>query len=463
MNISVERLPDCKARLSVEIPASQVNVERDRLVSAYSQQARIPGFRPGKAPKSAVEKRYAKQINEELSERLVSQAVHQAGSDEQLEILGVAKVESQLFGPDGSFAWAAEVVTSPEFQLPGYDSIPVEVPRNEISDEQVDGVLERMRQNQSEFNDIENRPLEAGDIGVVAWKASLDGVPLAEAIEAEVPQLAESEEYWVKLPTEGEEDNFLPGFAGNLLGQSIGDRKEIEITLPDEFQPEELQGKTVVFDTSVKGVKEQQLPEIDDEFAAKVGEGKNLEELRVDIRGGLESEGERMRENMITNQILAHLGEKLEFELPEHLVFNETQRQVNDMVYESYQRGADQNLIEEHQGEILENAQTRAKMNLKTTFILEKIAEAEEIRATDEELSRQIAMMAAQSGRPVKKVLQELKKNNGVPSARHDIMIGKVLEFLRSKVEITEVDPEEAAAKAAAQSAPAEDAADDEV
>lgn len=450
MNISVERLPDCKARLSVEIPASKVNSERDQLVAAYAQQARIPGFRPGKAPKSAVEKRYSKEINGELSERLVSQAVHQAGSDENLEILGVSQVESELFGPDGSFAWAAEVVISPEFQLPDYSSIPVEVPRNEISDEQVDGVLERMRQNQAEFNEVSDRALQTGDIAVVSWTATLDGTPLGEAIEADVPQLAESEEYWVKLPAEGEDNNFLPGFAETLAGLSTGDQKDVEITLPDEFQPEELQGKTVVFATTVKEIKEQVLPEIDEEFAAKVGEGKSLEEVKSDIRQGLEAEGERMRENMITNQILAHLGERLEFELPEHLVFNETQRQVNDMVYESYQRGADQNLIEEHQSEILESAQTRAKMNLKTTFILEKIAEAETISATDEELSRHIAMSAAQSGRPVKKVLQELKKNNGLPSARHDIMIGKVLEFLRSKVELTEVDPQEAGAEAAA-------------
>ncbi|MCB1229074.1 MAG: trigger factor [Verrucomicrobiae bacterium] len=450
MTISVERLPECKALLSVEIPSSEVSIERDRIVAAYAAQAKIPGFRPGKAPKSAVEKRYGKQINEEVSERLVSQACQKANTDEKVEILGISKVESELFGPDGSFAWAAEVVTAPEFVLPDYATIPVEVPKNEIADEQINGVLERMQQNHSEFNDVTDRALQAGDIAVIGWTATLDGQPLNDATEADVPQLAESEEYWVKLPAEGEEDNFLPGFAEQLLGLSIDESKDIAVTLSDEFQPEELRGKEVVFATTVKGVKEQQMPPIDDELAAKISEGKTLDELKEDIREGLKGEGERMRQNLITNQILAHLGQKLEFELPQHLVFNETQRQVNDMVYESYQRGADQSLIEEHQGEILENAQARAKVNLKTTFILEKIAEAENITVNDQELSRQIAMMAAQSQRPVKKVMRELRDRNAFGNVRHDIMIGKVLEFLRSKVELTEVDPDTAAATAAA-------------
>lgn len=460
MTISVEKLPECKARVSVEIPPSEVSTERDRIVAAYAAQARIPGFRPGKAPKSAVEKRYGKQINEEASERLVSQAVQKASTDEKIEIIGISKVESELFGPDGSFAWAAEVVIAPEFQLPDYEKIPVEVPRNEVSDEQIEDVLKRMQQNQAEFVEVEGRAVAKGDVAVIGWKASLDGQPLNDAIEEDVAQLAESEEYWVKLPAEGEDDNFLPGFAEQLEGLSIDEQKDITVTLPDEFQPESLQGKEVVFATTLKGIKEQQLPEIDDELAAKVSEGKTLEEVREDIREGLKGESERMRQNLITNQILAHVGQKLEFELPEHLVFNETQRQVNDMVNESYQRGADQSLIEEHQSEILENAQARAKVNLKTTFILEKIAEAESISATDEELSRQIAMMAAQSRRPVKKVMRELRDRKAIGNLRHDIMIGKVIEFLREKVELTEVDPETFNAQAAAASAADEDSSE---
>jgi len=196
----------------------------------------------------------------------------------------------------------------------------------------------------------------------------------------------------------------------------------------------------VVFAVTVAAVKARELPPLDDDLAAKVSEGKTLDEVREQIRAGLLAEHERMRANLVTNQVLAHLGERLEFELPEHLLFNETQRQVNDMVYESYQRGADENLIREHQGEIMESAQTRAKMNLKTTFILEKIAEAEGITATDEEVSRQAIMIASQSGKPIKKVLRDIQEKNGLVRIRHDVTMSKTLNFLRSKAVITEVD-----------------------
>lgn len=440
MTISVEKRPDCKARLSAEIPASEVTRERDQIVSLYARQAKLPGFRPGKAPRSAVEKRFGKEIEDELTERLVSRVFRQAQSEEKLEVLGVAAVESRIFGPDGSFAWAAEVVISPEFAIPDYGQIEVEVPRIGVDDEQVDRVLERMRQNYAELSDSDG-PLEPGRIAVLAWKATTGGQPLAEAVDAEVGALAESEEYWVVIPVEGEEDRFLPGFTGQIIGLKAGESREVAVTLPDSFEPEALRGKEVVFAVTVKEVKERIMPPLDDALAGKISEGKSLEEVREQIRDGLMQEHERMRTNLLTNQILAHLSGKLEFELPQHLLFNETQRQVNDMVYESYQRGADENLIREHQGEILENAQTRARLNLKTTFILEKIAEAEGISASDEEVSRQVVMMAAQSGKPFKKVVRQIRENNGFARIRHDVTMAKVLEFLRSRVKITEVDP----------------------
>ncbi|MBL9154568.1 MAG: trigger factor [Verrucomicrobiales bacterium] len=440
MTISVEKLPDCKAKLSVEIPSGEVNPERDKIVSLYARQAKIPGFRPGKAPRSAVEKRYPQEIEGELRDRLVSQVIRRAGSDEKLEILGVAQMEHAIFGPDGSFALSVTVVTAPEFSIPDYSTIPVEVPRIGVEDAQVDAVLERMRQNFSELADIEG-PLKRGDIAVLAWKTTLEGQPLAEAVEEDLRALAESEEYWMAIPEEGSDGHFLPGFADQLIGLSKGDSRDINITLGEDFEPESLRGKELVFAVTVKETKERKLAPLDDTLANRVSEGKTLEEVREQIRAGLMAEHERMRANLVTNQVLAHLGERLEFELPQHLLFNETQRQVNDMVYESYQRGATEDLIREHQGEILENAQSRAKINLKTTFILEKIAEAEGIAATDEEVSRQIVMLSMQSQKPVKKVMRQLRENNGFARIRHDVTISKTLDFLRSKAVITEVDP----------------------
>lgn len=439
MTISVEKLPDCKAKISVEIPPSVVTQERDRIVASFAAQAKIPGFRPGKAPKSAVEKRYQKEILDELGGRLVSRACAQAGKDEKLDILGIAEEEARTFGPDGGFAWAAQVVVGPEIVLSGYDAIPVEVPRVSVEEAQVDSVIEQLRQNHAEIGDKAGE-LAQGDIAVLAWTATVDGLPMNEAAGEDMGQLAEASEYWVVIPKEGEEERFIPGFAPQLIGLAVGAEKTVTVTLPENFQIEALKGKDAAFAVTVKEVKERRLPPADDALAAKASEGKTMEELRETIRVGLTAEHDRMRANLVTNQILAYLNEKLEFELPQHLLFNETQRQVNDMVYESYQRGANEELIREHQNEILESAQVRAKMNLKTTFILEKIAEAEGIRATDDEVSRRVMMIAANSGKPIKKALKQIQENNGINRIRHDAMIAKVLEFLRGKAVVTEVD-----------------------
>jgi trigger factor len=449
MTISVEKLPECKAKLSVEIPPSVVTQERDRIVASFAAQAKIPGFRPGKAPKSAVEKRYQKEILEELGGRLVSRACAQADKEEKLEILGIAEEEARTFGPDGSFAWAAQVVVAPEIKLSGYDAIPVEVPRVSVDEAQVDRVIEQLQQKHAEIGD-KTGELAAGDIAVLAWTATVDELPMNDAAGEDMGQLAETKEYWVVIPKDGEEERFIPGFAPQLIGLAAGAEKTVTVTLPEHFQIEGLKGKEAVFAVTVKEAKERQLPPADDALAAKASEGKTMEELRETIRVGLTAEHDRMRANLVTNQILAFLNEKLEFELPQHLLFNETQRQVNDMVYESYQRGANEELIREHQNEILESAQVRARMNLKTTFILEKIAEAEGIRATDEEVSRRLMMIAANSGKPIKKVMKQIQENNGINRIRHDAAIAKVLDFLRGKAVVTEVDaPAEPVAAAA--------------
>ena len=441
MTIAAEKLSDCKVKLDIEIPASLVNDERARIVAAFTRQAKIPGYRPGKTPAAVIEKRFRKEIDAELRDRLINDACAEAGKQENLEILGLAKVENELFNPDGAFSLTAEVVTSPDFALPEYKGIEVKVPPIQVTDEKIDDVLKRMQQNFSSLKDIEDRPLQSGDIAVIAWTATLDGQPLNEAVEPEVGHLANSEQYWVKLPAEDEEDNFLPGFAGQLAGLSPEDARDVTVTLPEDFQPEELQKKEVVFAVKVLGIKVQELPEIDDDLARQIRPESNLADLREEIRVGLEQEQRNSRSENMTNQILRALGEDLEFELPQHLLFSETQRQVNGIVQDSYRRGADESLLKEHQEEIVQNAQARAAINVKTTFILEEIAKNEKITVSDEELSRQVAAIAAQSGKPFNKVVNHLKKNNGFAGIRHDLMITKVLAFLRENATVTEVEP----------------------
>jgi len=442
MNITVERLPECKARLSAEIPAETVQNTRKQIVSAYSQQARVPGFRPGKVPDSVIEKRFGSAIEDELKDRLSRSAYQEAQQKEDLSILGIAQVEREQFDGDGSYLLAVEVVTEPEVEIADYKEIPVEIQKMEITDEMVEGYLENMGKQQAVPNDVD-RPAGPGDLVVVDYSGTLEGESLLDQLEEQAGPLAKGEGHWVDVPEEGGEPReFIPGLAEQVLGMSKGESKTFDATYDEEFPVEAVAGKTVTYEMTATQVKERELPEINEDFAKAIG-AESLDALRDNVRQQFQQQQERVRTQTIDNQILSHLNEEMTFDLPQHIVFNETQRQVNEMVSRGYEQGMSEEDIAKSQEDLLKNAETQAKNNVKTMFILGEIAEKEGIIVSEEEVSQRIMMMAMQQQRPPKKVARELRDNNAFGELRQDIVISKTIEFLRENAVVTEVDPPE--------------------
>ncbi len=434
MNITLEKQPDCKVGAHIEIPADVVNSERSKIVATFSAQAKIPGYRPGKIPTKIIESRFAKGIEEELRDRLVRSGCTAAVEKEEGDVLAIDKVADTTFNPDQTFTFTVELITAPEFSLPEYKNIPVEVPSAAVTEQEIDATMENLRERYAEFIEVE-RPLGEGDFAVISYAAKLDGKPLAE-MEFEVGALAENQEFWLKI----DDSSFLPGFTPQLIGLKPGDKKEVAVVLAEDFAFEDLRGKELVYDVEIKTVQEQKLPELDDELAGKIEAGKSLADIRSLIEENLKSEKENRRQEEMSGQILKYLGEDLNFDLPEHLVRGETQRMVNSMVQQGQESGMDNDAIMQHQEQILDNAAVNAKSNVKTTFILEQIAKEEDIEASDEDIRQQVAMMAAQSGRPVKKIIRELRDSNGFDEIRNRITIGRTLEFLKANASVTEVE-----------------------
>lgn len=439
MNISVERLPECKARLSAEIPAETVQQTRKAIVGAYSAQAKVPGFRPGKIPASVIEKRFATPIEEELKERLSRSAYQEANTKENLAILGVTEIEREQFEADGSFMLAVEVVTEPEVEIKDYSEIPVEVVKSEVTDEMVDGYLTNMRKQQAAPADVD-RAAGAGDLVVVNYTGQIDGAEFESELEDHAGPLAKGNDHWVDVPEEGEDAReFISGLAEGVIGMSAGEKKTIESEYADDFPVEFVAGKTVTYEVEVTQVKERELPPLTDDFAKAIG-AESLDALKENIRGQFEQQQEQMRTQMIDNQILGYLNEEVEIELPEHIVFNETQRQVNAMVSRSYEQGLSEDEIEKNQEDLVKSAGEQAKNNVKTMFILDEIAKKEGFTVTDDEVSQRLMMIAMQQQRPPKKVAREFRDNNKFGELRQDVLISKTIEFLRGNAKITEVD-----------------------
>ncbi|MCP4849873.1 MAG: trigger factor [Verrucomicrobiaceae bacterium] len=440
MIINVEKLPECKALLRIEVAEKDAKRERKEIVGLYAAQAKIPGFRPGKTPSSIIEKRFKLGIESELEERTVKKAVQKATETEKLDIIRVIEVRDQNHNPDGTYTATIELVTAPEFSLPEYKDIEVQVPSTEITAEQLTEALDQIRERFAEYTDIEDRTAAMNDFAVIDYKGSINGKTVGEVLPSAPATLAQNSGFWLRMA----EDSFLPGFCADLVGVKTEDTRDITVTIPDDYPAEELRGHTINYAVEVNGLKEQVLPELNDEFANKVESGKSLEQLKEALRSQMEQQREGYRKEIITNQVLDKINSNLDFDLPKEIVMRETQSRVNDIVNSNSERGIPEEEIVENQQQIIQTAGEQANLSVKTSFILEQIADAEDIKVSREELLGRVAEIAARNKTPVKKLTKQLEKQNGFGRIYNGLRIQKTLDFLRDSASITEVDPEDA-------------------
>lgn len=435
MNITVEKQPNCIATLRVEVPSATVSSERAKIVSGYVSQARIPGFRPGKAPKNVIEKRFQTAITEELDERLVRQAYDEALRQEALKVLNFGIPQNLNHNADGSLSFQATLTLAPDVALPQYKGIPVKAPSGEVSDEEVDTQLEGLRERFADYSDIEGRAAAMGDLAVIDFKSSLDGQPLEEALGKSAGYLGGREGFWLKL----DDASFLPGFAAQVEGVNIGDSKDITLTIPEDFPLSDIRGKDVVFHVTLKGLKTAVLPELDDEFAAKVTGGRTLEELKGLAKQQIETEKRRQIDDYKVNQIVEHFNSLVEFELPEDLLRHETQGQADALVQRGMKSGMTEEELVAQQGEIFATAGEQARTNLKTNFILQEIARTEGITVSDQELVNHLVMIANSRKQSPKKFIKDLQKGGRIPGIRNSMLVGKAIDFVLEHATVEEI------------------------
>lgn len=434
MNIVVEKQPKCLATLRVEIPADKVAGERAKIVAGYTSQAKLPGFRPGKAPQKVVEKRFQKEIGEELESHLFNKSFDEALRKEDLKVLDFGVPSNVTHTVDGGFSFESTIVLAPEFSLPEYKGITVKVPSAEISDEAVEKEVNELRQRFANFEAIEGRAAQSGDFAVIDFTTTLDGKSIEEVIGKSAGFLGGREGFWVKV----DEASFLPGFAKQLEGLEVGGVREITLTLPEDFPLSDVRGKEVVFNVTLKELKQSILPEFDQEFANKLLPGKTPDEIRATIREHLAEQRKSQIEEIKVDQIVKHFDTAVEFEIPEALLERETQGQASQLIQRAAQSGLTQEDLVAQQSEILETAGTQAKTNLKTNFILQEIARAENISVSDQELLQRLAGVAQQRKTPLKKLIKEVQRNGQLQGLRNSMLVGKAIDFLVEQAKVEE-------------------------
>ena len=434
MEVTITDLSPCKKQLRIEIDAETVNAKFDAVAKDFRRHAHLPGFRPGKAPLANVMRSYGDKIGEEAKRTLMSDSYAKALKENELRPVIMPEVEELQFGHGKPFQYLATLEVTPAFEMPEYIGIEVEKERRSVNDADIAKALDTLREQRVSYADMD-RPAVEEDFIVVNFTGTIDDKPITDLIKV-ARGLTEQKNFWLHKT----QNPLIPGTVEALIGSSKGDKKTVTVTIPDDFVYEEIVGKEAKYEIEVVQVKEKSLPELDDKFAKGFG-AESMDKLREGVENDLKNELEYSKKKSIRNQCVDKLLGAVNCDLPETIVNEATRAAVHNIVQQNHQRGVGKEIIEENKDKIYANAKTDAVVRVKANYILSKIAEKEGIKVTDQELSRQVAAMAAQQKIKPQKLAQQLKDNGTLYQVQEEIMNAKVIDLLEEKAKVTEIDP----------------------
>ncbi|MBW7897013.1 MAG: trigger factor [Opitutaceae bacterium] len=438
MNVQLNSISDTRKSLVVSLDKSEVEAEHQAVVGEFSKLARLPGFRPGKAPAAMVVKRFGKEIADEFKQKVVAKAYREAMDQHKLDVLNIVKVEEGTIEAGLSAAVTVTVDVRPEFQLPEYNGLKTEVAPTDASDEEVDRVIEAMRSDRAEFK-VTERAAAKGDYVKLSYAGKVDG----QAVSALVPDkqiYGEVPQTWEEV--EGEHEGVIPGLGKHLAGLKTGDKKDIEIAFPAEFAAAPaLAGKQAVYAVEVQEIRERVLPPLDETFF-KANQADDLDGLKTSVRNNLKMQKEYQNRSEQRRQVSDALLEKVDFAAPESLVESETQGVLRQFIEENMRRGVPQEQFEKDKQELVENARKAASRRVKLQLILAKIAEAEKIQVGEQDINNFIYREAMRTNEKPDKLVKELSKNrDALRSVQQSIIFDKAVDFLVSKATVTTQQP----------------------
>ena len=438
MNIELKDISETRKTLVVSLDKGEVESEYRTVVGEIAKVARLPGFRPGKAPAELIAKRFGKEVQEELKSKAVGKAYRGGLEKTKLEVVSVVQVEEGKIEPGLSAAITFTLDVHPQFELPDYLGLPSQVQPVEATDAEIDAVIESLRQERADFR-VAERPAKKGDYVKLAYTGTIEGKPIAEQVPehqvyGKVPQT------WEEV--EGEPEGLIPGLGRQLTGLKAGDKKDITITFPVEFAAvPQLAGKLATYAIEVQEVRERVLPALDEAFF-KAQQVETLTALKEQVRQNLKLRKEYENRRAQRQQVSEALAAKIEFPLPESLIATETQDVLRRFMEDNLRRGVPEAEFEKNKQELYESARRAAAGRVKVQLLLEKIAEKEKIQAGERDLDNAIMREAVRTNQRPEKLARELAQNRErLRLLQQGIVYDKALDFLVSKATVTTAAP----------------------
>ena len=421
MSLQVENLEKNMAKLTIEVPASEFE---KALQSAYNKQKKsisVPGFRKGKVPRQMVEKMYGPEIfYEDAANELIPTAYEEELKNCDLEIVSRPTVDIVQIKKGENFIFTAEVAVKPEVTLGEYKGMEVDKTSTRVTQKEVEAKIKEEAEKNARTVTVEGRPVQDGDEVILDFEGFVDG----EAFEG-----GKGENYPLTIGS----GSFIPGFEEQLVGTEAEKEVEVKVTFPEEYHAEELKGKEAVFKCTVHEIKEKQIPEIDDEFAAEVSEFDTLDEYKADVKAKIkeqkENEGKQKKEDQAVEKAVANAT----MEIPEAMIDEQVRQMVNEFAQNMQYQGISFEQYCQITGMTLEKIQEetrpQAVKRIETRLVLEAIAKAENIEVTEERLDEEIKKMAESYNMEADK-LKELMGAEEKKQMMEDIAVQDAVTFL---------------------------------
>ena len=421
MSLQVENLEKNMAKLTIEVPASEFE---KALQSAYNKQKKsisVPGFRKGKVPRQMVEKMYGPEIfYEDAANELIPTAYEEELKNCDLEIVSRPTVDIVQIKKGENFIFTAEVAVKPEVTLGEYKGMEVDKTSTRVTQKEVEAKIKEEAEKNARTVTVEGRPVQDGDEVILDFEGFVDG----EAFEG-----GKGENYPLTIGS----GSFIPGFEEQLVGAEAEKEVEVKVTFPEEYHAEELKGKDAVFKCTIHEIKEKQIPEIDDEFAAEVSEFDTLDEYKADVKAKIkeqkENEGKQKKEDQAVEKAVANAT----MEIPEAMIDEQVREMINDYARRMQSQGISLEQYMQFTGMTIEKLQEQsrpqAEKRIRTRLVLEAVVAAENIQVSDEAVDAEIAKMAETYKMEADKV-RSIMGEAGIAQMKEDMAVQEAVDFL---------------------------------
>jgi trigger factor len=417
-----EATATCRRELDLEIPAEEVSKAMERVAKDFAKIARVPGFRPGKAPVSLIRRRFADDIKGEVLQDLVPKKVGAAVSEQKLTPVSQPQVEKLDFAEGKPLKFTAVFEVLPEFEVSNYKGLQIEMPAMDITEADVNKALEEMRERAAALAPVEGRPVEDGDY----VQLKLMGTPAGGG----EPLRTDSVMCHV-----GAEETMAP-FNENLRGANVGDHKNFEVAYPTDYPDAKLAGKTYNYAVEVLGIKTKKLPDINDDFAKDVSDASSLEELKKKIHESLEHQRDHRQKELQREKVISELVKQHDFPVPESLVEHQMDVRLERVVRSLAAQGVDPRAVNVDWVSLRKRQQDRATEDVKAELIIDRIASAENIDVTDEEVQHELEHMASHGNESAEAVRARLTKQGALDRMKAKLRSDKTLDWLAQNAQI---------------------------